>query len=432
MKREELIADDRRYLWRPYTSSEDHERKDPLVVVDAEGPWLIDADGRRYLDGSGAWWCNNLGHAHPRLQRAIHEQADRWMHCSLAGTTHEPAVRLAKELVAIAPEGLERVFYSDNGSTSVEVALKIAFQYWQQNGERKRRYFLSLPGAYHGDTIGTMSVGAIDAFSGVFSPLLFETLRPEEPPAEQGFEGVIAQIEALLESRGHEIAAVIVEPLVQGAAGMRMYTPAQLRRIDAARKAAGTLLICDEVFTGFGRTGSFWASEQASVAPDLLCTAKGLSGGALPFAATLASARLYDGFRGGKNRALMHGHTFCGNPLGAAVCLEVLAIYRDERILEGIAPRSEAIAATTARLEALAGVRRSRSLGMVAAVDLGEGGYLGELGWRVHDEARTLGAQLRPLGDTVYIVPPLNIPLEDLDRLLEILERSIATVVGSK
>ncbi len=425
---DELIALDRAHLWRPYTSSDDHERR-PLFVVDrAEGPWLISSDGQRVLDASGSWWCNNLGHGHPRLRNAIAQQSERMMHCTLAAVTHEPAARLSAELSAIAPRGLDRVFYSDNGSTAVEVALKMAFQYWQQNGRSKRTRFLGLPGAYHGDTLGAMSAGAVDEFSAVFRPILFDVGRPADA-VEQQWEPVFDHLFELLRKDADRIAAVIVEPLVQGAAGMRMYPPELLAALREETKRADTFLIADEVFTGFGRTGPMWACDQAAIAPDLLCTAKGLSGGVLPFAATLATKRIYDGFRGDKSRALMHGHTFCGNPLGAAVAREVLAIYRDERILDAAKPKAARLAARIGEMNDVIGVSSPRALGMCAAFDVGTRGYLGTVGWEISKAALELGAHLRPLGNTVYVVPPLNIEDADLERLLGIVRESTERVL---
>lgn len=425
-ERAELVASDRRHLWRPYTSSEDHEGRDPIVVVRAEGPWLEDADGRRFLDGSGAWWCNNLGHGHARLRGALTRQAEQFMHVSFAGTTHAPAARLAEELVAVAPEGLSRVFYTDCGSAAVEVAVKIAFQYWQQNGRPERRRVLTLPGAYHGDTFGAMSLSAVSEFSAIFEPLLF----PSERGEGDGLDAAVDHLCDLLEAEGDSVAAVLVEPLLQGASGMRRWSVDRLRRLRDVTRAVDTFLICDEVFTGFGRTGRMWACDHADVAPDLLCSAKGLTGGMLPLAATLATERVFDGFRGDKRRALMHGHTFCGNALGAAVGREVLAIYREEDILGGVPERAALLAATAERLGSVAGVRGARSFGMVAAADLGAAeGYHGDLGWRVHDAALRRGAQLRPLGNTVYTVVPLNIAVADLVQLLAILEESVAEVL---
>ena len=425
---DELVALDRAHLWRPYTSSNDHEAR-PLLVVDrAEGPWLIGRDGQRVLDASGSWWCNNLGHGHPRLRDAIARQSERMMHCTLAEATHEPAARLAGELVGVAPDGLTRVFYSDNGSTAVEVALKIAFQYWQQNGRPERQRFLALPGAYHGDTIGAMSAGDVDEFASVFRPLMFEVQRPSDV-VDQEWEPVFSQLFALLRDKADEIAGVIVEPMVQGAAGMRMYPAALLARLHEETKRADTFLIADEVFTGLGRTGPMWACDHAGIAPDLLCTAKGLSGGVLPFSATLATERIYDGFRGDKTRALMHGHTFCGNPIGAAIAREVLAIYRDDDILESAAPKAAALAARVERMAEIPGVTAPRALGMCAAFDVGAPGYMGTVGWEISEVALELGAHLRPLGNTLYVVPPLNIEDADLEHLLDIVRESTERVL---
>ena len=427
---DELIALDRRFLWRPYTSSEDHERK-PIFVVDrAEGSWLIASNGHRLLDASGSWWCNNLGHGHPRLRKAIARQTERLMHCTLAAATHEPAARLAAELVEVAPDPLTRVFYSDNGSTSVEVALKIAFQYWQQTGAPRRTRFLTLPGAYHGDTLGVMSVSAVDEFTSVFRPLLFDVQRPAEPQ-NHDWEPVFDTLAKELRRNGDEIAALIVEPVLQGAAGMRMYSPSLLAFLAEEIEKAGALLIADEVFTGVGRTGPMWACDLAGVAPDLLCTAKGLSGGLLPFAATLATERIYEGFRGDKSRAFMHGHTFCGNPIGAAVAREVLATYREEGVLAAAAPKAAKIASAISAMGKIPGVSHPRALGMCAAFDVGTTGYMGRVGWQISDVAFELGAHLRPLGNTVYICPPLNIPDGDLDTLLDIVRESTERVLVS-
>jgi adenosylmethionine-8-amino-7-oxononanoate aminotransferase len=427
---DELIALDRAHVWRPYTSSEDHEQRQLFVVDRAEGPWLIAPDGRRILDASGSWWCNNLGHGHPRLREAIRRQSERLMHCTFAAATHEPAVRLAAELVEVAPAGLTRVFYSDDGSTSVEVALKIAFQYWQQNGRPARKRFLALPGAYHGDTLGAMSAGDVDEFTRVFKPLLFGVERPPHP-IDGDWRPVFEHLIERLRHDAEQIAAVVVEPMVQGAAGMRMYPAELLRALHEATRRADTFLIADEVFTGFGRTGPMWASGHAEITPDLLCTAKGLSGGMLPFAATLATDRVYDGFRGAKARALMHGHTFYGNPLGASVAREVLAIYREEQVLEAARPRAQQLADRIRGMREIAGVTAPRALGMCAAFEVGKPGYMGTVGWRIAEQALELGAHLRPLGNTVYVVPPLNIGNADLDRLLDIVRESTERVLRS-
>ncbi len=424
--RAELVALDRRHVWRPYTSSEDHESLDPFVIASAEGCWLHDVDGRRYLDANGSWWVNLLGHGHPRLRRVLREQTESLLHCSLASTTHEPAVRLAAELVAQAPEGLERVFFSDDGSTAVEVACKMAFQYWQQNSCPDRKRFITLSGAFHGDTVGAMSVSGVAAFRSTFGPLLFDTVRAPSPSFREDWQQVVEHVAAVLQSEGDSIAGVIVEPLVQGASGMQMWPAECLSQIRQLTRQADTFLIADEVFVGYGRLGSMWACDLADVTPDLLCLAKGFSGGVLPMAATLATGRIFDGFRGGKTRALMHGHSFCGNPLGASIAREVLAIYRDEEIVKRVPPKAKTLHEGFERLKALPGVSNIRCLGMVAAADLGDGGYAGKRGWLAFEEARRRGVYLRPLGDTLYVAPPLVISEHELALLVDVVYAAAA------
>lgn len=423
LTRADVVALERRHVWPPYTSSERHESSDPLVVVGGEGAWIEDADGRRLLDGNASWWTVTLGHQHPRLKAALQRQADALMHVAAGGITHAPIALLARDLAAVAPPGLTRAHFSDDGSTAVEVAIKAAFQYWQQNGRPRRTRFLVLAGAYHGDTIGAASLAAVEEFSRVFAPLFFEVIRAPHPDAS--WDGVVTHIERALRQHGDAIAGVVVEPLIQGASGMRMHPPEVLRRIREVTREVDTFLIADEVFTGYGRTGAMWACERAGVVPDLMCVAKGFTAGVLPMAATLASERVYDGFRGGAERALMHGHTFCGNPLGAAIAREVLAIYRDEDIVGQVRAKAPAIERAFERIAAIEGVRRVRTLGMVGAADLGDGGYRGQLGWRVFEAALERGAFLRPLGDTVYVTPALNIAEPDLEALLAILEDAI-------
>jgi adenosylmethionine-8-amino-7-oxononanoate aminotransferase len=426
-----VVALERRHVWPPYTSSERHQHTDPLVVVGGEGAFIEDADGRRLLDGNASWWTVTLGHGNARLRAALVRQADALMHVAAGGITHAPVALLAKELCDVAPRGLTRAHFSDDGSTAVEVAIKAAFQYWQQNGRPRRTRFLTLSGAYHGDTLGAASVASLEEFHRVFGPILFEVLRAPHPTAPSGWERVVEHVERVLRERGDEIAGLLVEPLIQGAAGMRMYEPALLRRLREACTRADTFLIADEVFTGYGRTSAMWACDLAGVTPDLLCTAKGFTAGVLPMAATLATERVYEGFRGGIDRALMHGHTFCGNPLGAAVAREVLAIYREEDVLGQVRDKAPQVARAFASIGAIPGVARVRSMGLVGAADLGDGGYRGSLGWRVSAEALARGAFLRPLGDTVYVTPPLTIGASDLERLLAIVEESVRAALST-
>lgn len=435
LTKDEILDLDRRHVWHPYTAVDDDRQ--PRVIVAAEGAYLHDVDGNRLLDGNSSWWVAGLGHRHPRLVRAIIQQAERLGHVSLAGLTHEPAAALAKELAAVAPPGLVRVFYSDDGSTAIEAALKLSVQYFRQTGRPQKHRFVALRGAYHGDTLGAASLGGVELFRSGFGPLVFDVIHVPSPAPEDDAAAVSAIWQTAFARAAEEIAAgqehiagVVVEPLVQGAGGMQMYAPAYLAELRRVTAAHDVLFIADEVFTGYGRTGTMWACDQAEVVPDLLCLGKTFSGGLLPMAATLVSERLLDGFRGGRARAFLHGHSFCGNPLGAAVALEVLAVMREEAVLEGIQNKAPCLRRAVETAARLPGVKRPRQLGMVAAVDLAGGGYLGNAGWRVYEEGLRRGAYLRPLGDTVYLAPPLNIADADLDRLCTIFEESIAAVMS--
>ncbi|NVI99907.1 adenosylmethionine--8-amino-7-oxononanoate transaminase, partial [Myxococcus sp. AM009] len=385
MKRSDIVGLDKAHVWHPYTAMEAYiAQTDPLVVVRSEGAYLHDADGTRYLDANGSWWVSTLGHRHPRLMRALAEQAAALPHVSLAGITHEPAALLASELAAIAPgsdrpglpasERLSRVFYSDNGSTAVEVAIKMAAQYWAQNGQPRRTRFITLSGAFHGETMGATSVGGVPLFREVFGPLLFDVVHVPSPAEEGGWARAFEQVQSTLRAHPEEIAGVILEPVLQGAAGMVMYSPDFVRAVREATREVDTFLIADEVFTGLGRTGARFAVDLAGVVPDMLCLAKALSGGILPFGATLASERVFSGFLGAPNRALYYGHSYCGNPLGAAIAREVLAVYRDEDVMGQVARKAPLVKAAFERMAAtIPGLVRPRAVGMVGAVDLGGG-----------------------------------------------------------
>jgi adenosylmethionine-8-amino-7-oxononanoate aminotransferase len=425
-RRADIVRADKRFVWHPYTPMDRYvEEVDPFVIDRAEGSLLFDADGRSYIDANSSWWVSTLGHNHPRLVRALAAQAERLCHTSLAGVTHEGAARLAEELIAIAPPGLSRVFYSDDGSTAVEAAVKMAAQYWRNLDRPEKARFVALDGAFHGETIGAASLGGIEVFRRPFAGVLFECLRAPFP-GEGGYGAVFGALEQLLAERGDEIAAVVLEPLVQGASGMRMYPASYLAAARRACTERDVLLIVDEVFTGYGRTGPMWACDHAGVAPDICCIAKGFSGGMLPMAATLATERVFRAFGGPAERAFFYGHSYCGNPLGAAIAREVLAVMRDEDVLARAAPKAARIAGAFAKMGRLPGVANARSLGMIGALDLAAApSYLGGAGWRVHEEARKRGAYLRPLGDVVYVAPPLTIPDDVLERLLDVVEASV-------
>lgn len=413
------------HLWRPYASRESQLSDDAPVFVRGEGPWLFTQRGERLFDGFGSWWVSALGHQHPRLIAALKTQAETLAHAAFAGALNAPALRLTEALVRAAPPGLSRVFFSDNGSTAVEVALKMAFQYFRQNGNPERQRFLALSGAFHGDTVGAMSVGDIPEFNALFEGLLFPVTRP----VEADWEAVAEQAVDHIRAQGHELAGVIVEPMVQGASGMRFWSAAALRAVAEATREAGAWLIADEVFTGFGRTGPMWACEHAGVVPDLLCSSKGLTGGVLPFAATLANERLFEGFDGGLERAFMHGHTYHGNPLGAAVATEVLAVFEEDCILDKAAPKAVQLAEAFAALGAHPRVRGARTLGMLGAFEVdGVAGYRARGAANLAAEARKHGLWLRPLGNTVYLTPPLNVPDDDLAWALHQLKTSLESL----
>jgi adenosylmethionine-8-amino-7-oxononanoate aminotransferase len=428
--RDTIVRLDKRHVWHPYTAMDEWiERGDPIVVARAKGAHLEDVDGRRYIDGNSSWWVAALGHGHPRLLRVLAEQSQALVHCALAGTAHEPASLLAAELCAIAPAGLSRVFYTDNGSTAIEVAVKMCVQSWRQRGAPEKTRFVALDGAFHGDTLGATALGGVELFRRPFAGVIFECAHapfPEPGAYERAFDAIAR----LVKDGADSIAGVVVEPMVQGAAGMRVYAGEYLRELRALCDRHDVLLVFDEVFAGYGRTGPMWASQHAGVSPDLMCVGKAFAS-LVPMGATLATERVFDAFRGGKERALYYGHTFCGYAMGAALAREVLAIYRDEDVLGQVARKAAKLERFFGQLAQLPGVERARTIGMIGAADLrGDGGYLGKLGWRVYDEARARGAYLRPLGDTVYVAPPLTIGDEDLDALLGILEESVRVALA--
>jgi adenosylmethionine-8-amino-7-oxononanoate aminotransferase len=425
--REEIADLDRRHVWHPFTQMRDWCGETPLVIESAERTDLVDTEGRRYIDGVSSLWCNVHGHRHPLIDRAVRDQLERVAHSTMLGLTHPHGAELAARLVELAPPGLTRVFYSDSGSAATEIALKMAFQYWQQRGgqHRRRAAFVGLRNGYHGDTLGAVAVGGIDAFHAVYEPLLSRSHR-----AEAGDAG---DLERVLDLRGEEVAAVIVEPLVQGAAGMRVQPAGYLRRVRDLCDRHGVFLICDEVATGFGRTGTMFACEQERVAPDFLCLGKGLSGGYLPLAATLTTERVHDGFLGAHEdyRTFFHGHTFTGNPLACAAALASLEVFEREHTLVRLQPKIRLLGELLAEVAAMREVVEVRGRGFMVGIDLGAHDPAMRLGHRVSLEARQRGAIIRPLGDVIVLMPPLAISKLDLRRLVEITATSIRAAVGS-
>ncbi len=413
---------DRDRIWHPFTQQSCWENEEPLTIESGEGSYLVATDGRRYLDGVSSLWCNVHGHRHAGIDAAVAAQLEKVAHSTMLGLSHPGAVELAERLVQIAPSGLSRVFYSESGSTAVEIALKMAFQFQRQRGGQhaRRTSFVHLRESYHGDTIGSVSVGGIDLFHSTYRPLLFPSFAVE-PGDEEDLERVLSLHE-------EEIAAVIVEPLVQGAAGMLTHPPGYLRRVRELCDAFGVLLICDEVATGFGRTGTMFACEQEDVAPDLLCLAKGLTGGYLPLAATLSSERIYEGFLGApeEHRTFFHGHTYTGNPLACAAALANLDAFAEERTLESLRPKIVLLWELLDGIAAMSEVTEVRGRGVMVGIDLGRHDPALRLGHRVILEARRRGVIVRPLGDVVVLMPPLSISEAELRTLVEVTADSIA------
>jgi adenosylmethionine-8-amino-7-oxononanoate aminotransferase len=446
---EELRRIDRAHVWHPFTPHSSYSADDPLMIVDAEGHWLIDADGKRYLDGVASLWCNFFGHRNPHIDSAVRAQLDRFAHATFLGNASAPAVELAGRLVEVAPPGLTRVFFSDNGSTATEVAMKMAFQFWQQTSnpaDRKRTRFVTLGNAYHGDTLGAVSMGGIDLFHHIYGPLLFDTIRMPSPycyrcplsleRASCG-EACITEAEQIIAENAGEIAAVMMEPGIQGAAGMITQPTGFVRRIREATRAAGALFIADEVAVGCGRSGKRFASEVEGIEPDILCLAKGLTGGYLPLSATLTTERVFEAFLGRPEeaRTFFHGHTFTGNALGAAAAhasLDLLAGLLPElpKRIQHFARRADQIG----HLEPVGDVRRyGLALGVELVADRASRQAFppaDRVGMQVCMAAKQRGVFLRPIGDTVMVMPALNMSPDDLDLLFDVLLESIGVVCG--
>lgn len=447
----ELERADKTHLWHPFTQASEWDTEEIVVVDRAEGCWLVDTDGNRYLDGVSSLWVNLHGHRRPEVDRAVADQLGRVAHSTLLGLGSVPSIELARRLVALAPGGLSRVFYSDSGSTAVEIALKIAYQYFRQRGkpgDDRRTRFVAFSEAYHGDTVGSVSLGGIDLFHGLYRPLLFDALRTPYPYCYRCPEGktspetcgaaCLGRLEERLERQGAEVCAVVIEPLVQGAAGIVTAPKGFLSGVEALCRRHGVLLVCDEVATGFGRTGTLFACEQEGVRPELLCLAKGISAGYLPLAATLATEEIYDAFRGPweASRTFFHGHSYTGNPLACAAGLASLEIFERDRVLEHVGPKSEHLARALAdKVTPLAHVGEVRLRGLMVGIELvadrqSRAPFSPALrtGRKVILEARRRGVVIRPLGDVVVLLPPLAVSERELDLLVDVTAASIAAV----
>jgi len=442
---EDLEEQDRSAVWKPFTQMRAYETASPVIVEEAQGCWLRDVRGHSYLDGNSSLWVNLHGHRRPEIDRAITDQLSRIGHCTMLGPSNVPAIELAHTLAQLAPSpDLTRVFYSDSGSTAVEIAVKMAFQYWQQTpGGQDRKTFIRLHNAYHGDTIGSVSVGGIDLFHGVYGPLLFQTDRAHSPdcyrcPVGSSYpECQVActdSIREAFERNEGKVAALIVEPLMQGAAGILIYPPEVLTRAAEIAREHGALLIVDEVATGFGRTGELFACQHAGVRPDLMAVAKGLSAGYLPLAATLATEAIYEAFLGEHTeyKTFFHGHSYTGNPLACAAANASLALFADGTLMDEVRRKAGRFAERLAAIRALPHVGDVRQLGLIGGVELARDpgtrtpfSPTQQAGLSVCRAAVERGVMVRPLGDVVVLMPPLAIADDELDLLCGVVHETI-------
>jgi adenosylmethionine---8-amino-7-oxononanoate aminotransferase len=428
---------DYRHLWHPYTDITAYERGPFLSIERAEGIYLYDQDGRAIMDGIASWWACALGHSHPRLVKAIQEQAAVLQHSILGKLTHPKAIELAARLAALAPGDLNHVYFACDGSSAVEAALKMVLQYWVHMGRPHRKEFVYLEEGYHGDTLGAISVGYVQQFHHFFDHVIRRAHMAPSPHcpccasekqddhcAMKAFEGM----EALVREHHKSLAAVIVEPLCQGAAGMRIYPAHYLQRLRALCDEHDIFLIADEIAVGFGRTGAMFACEKAGIVPDILCLGKALTGGYLPMSAALVTDRIYNGFRsdGDGDRTFYDGHTFCGNPITAALALETLHVFEDEKILEQIQPRTRQMAMCFTELSAREEIHYAKTLGMIGMCAVKDEAGGAARARRVAEKALDLGLFIRPLGNILYLWPPLTTTEGGLDQMVRILNRALA------
>ncbi|MDH4610037.1 adenosylmethionine--8-amino-7-oxononanoate transaminase [Pseudomonas sp. BN102] len=430
-------------LWHPCTQMKDHERLPVVPIRRGEGVWLEDFEGKRYLDAVSSWWVNVFGHANPRINQRIKDQVDQLEHVILAGFSHQPVIELSERLVKITPKGLDRVFYADNGSSGIEVALKMSYHFWRNQGLERKKRFVTLTNSYHGETVAAMSVGDVALFTETYKSLLLDTLkvpspdcylRPEGMCWEEHSRAMFAHMERTLAEHHEEVAAVIVEPLIQGAGGMRMYHPVYLKLLREACDRYGVHLIHDEIAVGFGRTGTMFACEQAGIAPDFLVLSKALTGGYLPMAAVLTSETVYQGFYDDYQtlRAFLHSHTYTGNPLACAAALATLDIFEEDRVIEANRKLAMRMATATAHLADHPHVAEVRQTGMVLAIEMVQDKaskspypWQERRGLKVFQHALERGALLRPLGNVVYFLPPYVITEEQIDFLAQVASEGI-------
>jgi adenosylmethionine-8-amino-7-oxononanoate aminotransferase len=438
------VARDLAHVWHPCTQMKDHERELPMIpILRGEGVWLEDYSGKRYLDAISSWWVNLFGHSNPRINAALARQLGRLEHVILAGFTHEPVIALSEALVNITPEGLTRCFYADNGSSAVEVALKMSFHYWRNVGRAEKRRFITLANSYHGETLGALAVGDVDLYKSTYKPLLLDVITVTSPdcyerePGESWAEHSrrkFAHMEETLARHAHETAAVIVEPLVQCAGTMRMYDPVYLKMLREACDRHGVHLIADEIAVGFGRTGTMFACEQAGIRPDFMCLSKGLTGGYLPLSAVLTTESIYDAFYDEyvKLNAFLHSHSFTGNPLACTAALATLSIFKEDDVIERNRGLASQLGARARELQDHPHVAEVRQTGMIVAIEMVKDkatrapyDWRERRGLKVYRKALERGILLRPVGNVVYFMPPYVITPEEIDLMVDVAREGI-------
>lgn len=446
----QLEQDDKKYIWHPFTQMQDYEKEKPLIIEKGKGSWLWDIEGNKYIDGVSSLWVTTHGHGRKEINDAIAAQAALVSHSTLLGLSHPRAIELAKKLVEITPTGLNKVFYSESGSTAVEIALKIAFQYWQQSVEKTtKKKFISLSNAYHGDTIGSVSVGGIDLFHEIYHPLLFDGYKApavncyrccyDKTYPDCGLK-CLDHLEETIKKCHQETAALIIEPLVQGAAGILVSPPGYLKRVRELCTKYNILMIADEVAVGFGKTGKMFACEHENVQPDIMTLGKGLTAGYLPLAVTMTTDKIYNAFLGEIDdfKTFFHGHTYTGNPLACAAALANLDLFEKDQTLKNLQEKIAALKTKLKRFSALSHVGDIRQFGFMAGIELvsdkktkASFPVKAKTGIKVILEARKRGLIIRPLGDVIVLMPILAISLDELNELLEITFESIKNVTGN-
>lgn len=456
MDKEKLSHHDKEIIWHPFTQMADYRGEDPIIIEYGEGAYLIDVNGKRYLDGVSSLWVNVHGHSHPKLNQALKQQIDKISHSTLLGLSNVPSIEFAEKLLSVAPKNLSHVFYSDNGSTAVEIALKIAFQYFQQTGQKQKTKFITFENAYHGDTIGAVGVGGIDLFHSLYKPLLFDAYRAPHPypyrcqeihsspltlhpsQTKDCRDHCLAELESILAENHESIAACILEPLIQGAAGMITAPKGFLKGVRELCTKYDVFLILDEVATGFGRTGTMFACEQESAPPDILCAAKGITGGYLPLAVTLTTDEIYRSFLGNYEelKTFFHGHTYTGNPLACAVAKASLELFEEERTLDRIKPLIAEFSDLLKNFYELENVGDVRQCGLMAGIEIVTNRQSKEtfplaekIPHKITLKAREKGLIIRPLGPVMVLMPPLCANEVELNDICEITFNAIGEII---